>query len=124
MLKFVTTILLSALLAFACGLYLPWWSIAVATFLVSAVIVQKRLAAFLSGFIGIFLLWLFLTVSINSANDGVLAPKVSQIMGLGQSGSMLILITCVLGALIGGFGALTGALFIRLFRGAGDEKYL
>jgi len=58
----------------------------------------------------LFILWLILTVSINSANGGILAPRISMIMGLGQSSSMLILITCVIGALTGGLGALTGSL--------------
>src|SRR5688500_991070 len=115
--KFLITILLSAFLAFAFGMYLPWWIVALAPFLVSALIAQKPLAAFLSGFIGLFVLWLFLTISINSANGGVLAPKISQIMGLGESGTMLILITSVVGAIVGGLGALTASLFIRMLPG-------
>ena len=122
--KFLITILLSSLLAFAFGMYLPWWSVALATFLVSALIAQKPLAAFLSGFIGLFVLWLFLTISINSANGGVLAPKISQIMGLGESGTMLMLITSVVGATVGGLGALTASLFIRMLPHRPGRRFL
>lgn len=114
--KFIVSIALSAILAFAAGLYLPWWSIALATCIVALCLVQKPLASFLSGFLGLFLLWLVLTVSINSSNGGILAPKISMIMGMGESSSMLILITCIVGAFVGGLGALTGSLLIRLKR--------
>ena len=114
--KFATSIILSALLAFACGLYLPWWSIALATFTVSAALDQKPVASFLSGFIGVFVLWLMLTININSSNEAVLAPKISSIMGFGNSSFTLILITAVLGAIVSGLGALTGSLFIRMMR--------
>lgn len=114
--KFIVSIVLSAILAFAAGLYLPWWSIALATFIVAVFLVQKPLASFLSGFLGLFVLWLILTVSINSSNDSILAPKISLIMGMGESSSMLILITCIIGAVVGGLGALTGSLLIKLKR--------
>ena len=112
--KFIVSIILSGLLAFAAGLYLPWWSIAPASFVVAICLVQKPVASFLSGFLGLFLLWLILTVTINSVNDSILAPKISMIMGMGESSSMLILITCILGAFVGGLGALTGSLLARI----------
>jgi hypothetical protein len=100
--------------AFACGLYFPWWTIAVAAFIAAIAIAQKPLAAFLSGFIALFLLWFCIAVAINSANEGVLAPKISSIMGLGGSSFMLIIITSILGAIVGGMGALTGSLMMKL----------
>lgn len=108
--KFAISILLSALLAYAAGLYLPWWSISLATGVVALIVWQKPLAAFLSGFIALFLLWLILVVRINALNEGILAPKISMIMGIGSSGTMLILLSCVLGGLVGGMGALCGSL--------------
>ena len=41
MLKYILSILVTALVAFVAGLYMPWWGIAVAAFLVSAAIPQK-----------------------------------------------------------------------------------
>jgi hypothetical protein len=112
--KFAISTLLSAMLAFALALYLPWWSIAVAAFIVAIAIPQRPLAAFLAGFVGLFLLWFILTLAINSYNANILAPKVSAIMGLGASSFMLVLITCILGALVGGLSALTGSLFLNV----------
>ena len=55
--KFLVSIILTALLGFAAGLFLPWWGIALAAFVVALLIPQHGGLAWLSGFLGIFLLW-------------------------------------------------------------------
>lgn len=114
--RFLISILVTALLAFACGLYLPWWSIALAAFVVGLSIELRPLHSFFAGFAGILLLWLLLMLLINSANDGILASKVSQVLGLGASPVLLIVVNCVIGSLVGGMGALTGSLLRRVKR--------
>lgn len=114
--KFAISILITALLAFACGLYLPWWSIALAAFVVGLCIELRPLHSFFAGFCAILLLWLLLILMINSANDGILATKVSEVIGLGASPVVLIIINCVVGSLVGGMGALTGSLLRRIKR--------
>lgn len=110
--KFAITILLTALFAFACGLYLPWWSIAPAAFLIALCIPQRPLFNFLSGFIGIFLTWAIVAWLRNDANEGILAEKIANLLGLNGSAFLLILVVALAGALIGGFAALTGG-FLR-----------
>ena len=39
--KFLTAILTTAILAFAAGLFLPWWSVAIAAFVVALVMKQS-----------------------------------------------------------------------------------
>ena len=67
--KFIISLLLTALLSFAAGLYLPWWSIAVCAFIVSALIFQQPFKAFLAGFAGVFLLWFIFSWSIDSSTS-------------------------------------------------------
>ena len=107
--KYFISILLTALLAFVSGLYLPWWGIAIVTFMVSILIPQKPFYSFLSGFIGIFILWEILSWWIDYKNNGILSQKIAQILPLGGSSVLLILITSLIGALIGGFAALAGS---------------
>lgn len=114
MLKYVLSILVTSLVAFVAGLYLPWWGIAIAAFLVSAAIPQKPAFSFLSGFLGVFLLWEVLAWWIDSKNNGILSQKISSIMGLGGSSVFLIVITSLVGALVAGFGAITGTYARRL----------
>ena len=114
MLKYVLSIVVTALVAFVLGLYLPWWGIAIAAFVVSAAIPQKPTFSFLSGFLGVFLLWEVLAWWIDNKNNGILSQKVATLMGLGNSSVLLIVITSVVGALVAGFAALAGTYLRRL----------
>ncbi len=112
--KYILSILVTALLAFVSGLYMPWWGIAVASFLVSAAIPQRPAFSFLSGFLGVFLLWEVLAWWIDNKNNGILSQKVSVLFGMGGSSVLLIVITSIIGALVAGFGALAGSYLRRL----------
>ena len=107
--KFFVSIIVTGLLAFACGLYLPWWSVAIAAFVVACFIYQPPLLSFLTGFCAILLLWFGLLLKINAANENILVDRVSMIIGMGGSFT-LIIIACVIGSITGGLGALTGSL--------------
>ncbi len=111
--KFITALLLTALLAFAAGLYgsLPWWSFVVTSFVVSVAIHQKAGKAFLAGFSGLFLLWAVIAVMKDAANDHILSTKVAQVLHLGGSYIVLILITGIVGGLVSGLAALAGSFF-------------
>lgn len=107
--KFFVAILLTALLSFAIGFYMGWWSIALAAFVVAAFIRQNPGKAWLSGFLGVFLLWAVLAWVIDVKNQGILAQKIAVLFPLGGSVFLLILITAFVGALVAGFAALTGS---------------
>lgn len=109
--KFIVSILLTALLAFVAGLFttLPWWIFVASSFVVSALIHQAPGKSFLSGFFGLFLLWVVLAFIKDAANEHLLSTKVALILPLGGSYLMLILVTGIIGGLISGFAALTGS---------------
>ena len=107
--KFFISLILTALLSFAASLFLPWWSIALAAFLVAALIPQKPGKAFLTGFIALFLLWGGLSFWISNNNDHILAHKVSQLMLKMDNPIVLVLATAFIGALVAGFAALAGS---------------
>lgn len=116
--KFLITVLLTMLLSFAACLYFPWWSIAVAAFLVTAFIPQKPLLAFLSGFVALFVLWGLLCIWISTSNNHILAHRVSLLLFKTDSPFLLIIASSLIGALVAGFSSLT-ASFIkpRKYRG-------
>ena len=107
--KFLVAIILTGLLAFAGGLYLPWWSIAIAAFLVAVLVHQKAGKAFLAGLFGVFLLWGGLASWINMKNEGILAAKIASVLPLGGSAILLILVTGFIGGLVAGFAAMSGS---------------
>ena len=110
--KFFVSLLLTALLSFAACLYLPWWSIAVAAFIVAALIPQSAVKSFLTGFTALFLLWGALSFWISNNNEHLLAHKVSMVLLKMDSSWVLIFATGIIGALVAGFGALSGS-FLR-----------
>lgn len=107
--KFITSIILTALLSFAICMYLPWWSIALVAFIVAALIPQKPGKAFLAGFIALFLLWGILAYYIDVKNEHILSLKISELILKTKSPGLLILITAFVGALVAGFAALAGS---------------
>src|SRR5258706_5830320 len=107
--KIIVSIILTTLLSFAGGLYLPWWSIAVAAFIVALIIPQFPWKAFLSGFLGVFILWAIIAWWIDMKNQGILSSKIAQLFHLGSSHIVMIFVSALIGALIGGFAALSGS---------------
>ena len=107
--KFSISLILTALLSFAACLYFPWWSIAVAAFIVAVLIPQKPGKAFLTGFVSLLLLWGGLSFWISTNNEHILAHKISVLMLKMDNPYLLILATALIGALVAGFAALTGS---------------
>lgn len=107
--KFITSVFLTALLAFAISFYMDWWGIAIAALLVSVCIHQKPSHAFLTGFIALFLLWGILSWAIDIKNEHILARRLSAVLPFGGSVFLMILVTALVGALVAGFASLAGS---------------
>lgn len=110
--KFLTAIVLTAILSFISGLFLPWWGIAIVALAIAAMIHQKPWKAFLSGFLGVFLLWAGLAWWIDMKNNSVLSQKVAALLPLGGNSLAIIAVTGFIGGLVAGLAALSGS-FLR-----------
>lgn len=115
-LKFFIAIFLTGLLAVALGLIMPYWSVAVAGFVVALAVRLRPGYAFLGGFLGIFLAWMIIAFVRDGANEGILSHRIALILPLGGSSFVLILLSALIGAVLGGFGALTGSYLARSLR--------
>lgn len=109
--KLIISILLTALLSFVAGLYMPWWTIAIAAFLVSVFIPQSPGKSFLTGFAALFLLWGILSWWIDNRNEHVLSHKLAAVLPFGGSSFVMILVTALVGALVAGCASLTASYF-------------
>jgi hypothetical protein len=114
--KFIYSLSLIPVLGYALGLYLPWWSIGVAGFIVAAWLSPRPLHAFFAGFISVLMLWGGLSLGRSLANDHILAHRFSQMILQQDSPLMLVGVTALIGALVAGFGALSGSLFRNMIR--------
>lgn len=110
--KFLVATILTALLAFISGLFLPWWGIAITSLLVAVIIHQKAGKAFLSGLLGVFILWAGLAWWIDMKNNGILSKKIASVLPLGGNALLLILVTGIVGGLVAAFAAMSGS-FLR-----------
>ena len=108
--KFLIATILTALLSFIAGIYIPlWWFFAVVALLVALLIHQKAGNAFFAGFLGLFILWFILAFWTDYENHGVLSVKIASLLPLGGSKWILMIFTAVIGGLVAGFAALSGS---------------
>jgi len=108
--RFIISTLLTAVFAYALGLYLPWWSVTISSFIIAFLIPQKQGWSFTASFVAILLLWGIMSWVISSNNDHILAHRVSQLIVKNDSPALLILLTALLGALPAGVAGLAGSL--------------
>ncbi|HLT73232.1 MAG TPA: hypothetical protein VKZ75_11305 [Cyclobacteriaceae bacterium] len=107
--KFITQVIIIALFAYMLEMFLPWWSIAIAGGLGGLFL--RSDANFWAGFCGIGILWLSAALVIDITSSGGLADKVASLMHLNET--LLIIVTCLTGALVGGMASYTGSLVTR-----------
>ncbi len=109
--KFISALILTALLGFATGLYgvLPWWSFAVTSFIVALAIQLRPWKSFLAAFVGLFLLWGVIAFIKDDANLHILSTSVAGTLNLGTSCMAVLLITALIGGLVAGIAALAGS---------------
>ncbi len=113
--KLVASIILTALLAFVFGLFtqLPWWCFVISSFVVALAIQQSPSKSFLGGFAGLLVLWIGLALYKDIANQHLLSTKVAQILPLGGSYMLLVLVTGIVGGLVSGLAALSASFVFR-----------
>ena len=95
------------IVAFVLQFFLPWWIIAPVSFGLAAWLSRKGKSAFWSGFAGIGLGWLIFSLFIHFRTEGILTVKVIQLFSLPHS-SLLLLVTGLIGGLVGGVSAWAG----------------
>lgn len=111
--KFLIAFILTVLLSYAAGFYLPWWSIAITAFAVALVIPQKPLRTFLCGFLSLFFLWMVLALYIDMGNQHILSMKIAELLFKSHSHALIMSVTGLVAGLVGGFAALSGS-YLRM----------
>jgi uncharacterized membrane protein len=114
--RLIPQILAIALLGFVAELILPWYSVAFVAFVLGYWLTSE--SNFLGGFIAIALLWgIKIAVVLNGAATD-LADRVALIFPFKERW-ILILVTLLIGALVGGLSAMTGGMLKKGSRAAG-----
>ena len=100
---------------------LPWWSVAIVAFAIGFCNPVNGWKTFGFGFAGVGLLWFTVAGYLHYRSNGVLTIKVAQLIHLPAFPSILIL-TTILGGLVGGMSATTGCQLRLLLFGKQDIK--
>ena len=107
--KFIMSVILMMLLVAAAEYFFPWWTMAVASFIVSAFVRQKPGRAFLMGFLGIALFWFMACMLHDGVNNHILSTRMAALFHLPDY-TLFIAVTVLIGGLVGGLSAWAGAL--------------
>ena len=89
--------------------FLPWWTLVIGAGVGGYLFGNKGWVAFLSGLVGVGLLWYATALYIDVQTQSILTEKVARIFPT-KTPALLFLLTAIIGGLPGGFAALTGAL--------------
>ncbi len=88
----------------------PWWTVALAPFLVLLWRpTSSSFHAFLTGFAAVGILWFGYGLYQHIGSDGAMSNRIAQIFSL-PNGLLLLLVTTLVGGLVGGLAALSGCL--------------
>ena len=112
--RLIINILLIAALSYYVELYLPWWTLTIVCAAVCTLVYVGLLQAFISGCLGIGLLWFGLAWKVHADTEGVLSEKITQLVGLGDP-LQLIVLTGLVGGLVGGLAAMTGSSLRNIY---------
>jgi len=112
--RLIISILLIAILAAFAEYFLPWWSAAIVCFIITLIVALRPGNAFLAGFIGIGIFWLIAALYHDIPNQHILSQRMAVLFKL-PNYSLFILVTVLIGALVGGLAGWAGGLVRRTF---------
>lgn len=105
------SILLIAVLSGIVEWFAPWWSLAIVSALIAVLMHLRPGKALLAGFLGIGALWLGFVLWRDIPNEHILSERLAKLFKL-PNYTLFIVVTAVLGGLIGGLSAWAGSQLV------------
>ncbi len=85
--------------------FFPWWTLAIVCVLAGYGFGRGGFQSFVAGFLGVGLLWVGMAMFVDWQTHSILTEKINRLLPINA-----FLLTGLIGALVGGFASLTGAL--------------
>ncbi len=120
--RFILQVVFTALLSYLIELWLPSWCIVVGAAIVAIVIRNHGAISFFSGFVAVSLLWMSKATMIDVYTNSILSTKMVTLFGF-QRPIVLILMTGLVGGILGGLGSLIGQQLYKLFQKKQTDFY-
>lgn len=112
--KLIIRIIAIGIITYFISPFGSWWIGMATSFVVCFSLPSSGLNAFIAGFLGVGLVWLGHAWNLDVLNQSSFSSKIAQIMQVGEP-LILVLITGAIGGISGGFSAMTGTSFRKLF---------
>lgn len=112
---FIPRVIIIGTVATVAQVYLPWWSLLIGCFVAGFSTATVNRSPFMAGFLAIFISWGALASYIDYLNNSILSSRVVQLFPLPESGYMLIVVTAIIGGLVGGISTACGDAFRRMW---------
>ena len=106
--KIFLQVITTMAICFVLQAFLPWWTMAIGAGVAGYIFGNNGYVSFLAGLIGVSLLWIGMSFYIDTVTHSILTEKVNKLFPVN-----VFILTAVVGGLVGGLGALTGALLKR-----------
>lgn len=106
--------LIILILSLLAGFVLPWWAVAIIAFLAALFLGKTSGRSFWMGFSATAIAWIILALCKSIPNENVLAGRVATLFQL-PNWILILLVTAIIGGLVGGLAALSGQLFKKAF---------
>ena len=102
-----------AILTSVLSMVLPWWILSVICFLGGLFAKRNAGISFLMGFIAVTLSWGSLILWLDLKNKHILSTRLASVFPLGGNPFYFILVSILIGSLLGGLSCLSGSLFVQ-----------
>ena len=114
---FISSLTLTVIiLTLMMGYFFEWWTVAIAAFIGGAIFGKSSGETFVKGMIAVIIVWLLMVCYYHFSTQGILSNKIAQILPMGGNVGILIIVTVLIGGLVGGLGAMSGFFVRNLFR--------
>lgn len=105
--NFFFQVLIVIVLSLVLQVFMPWWTAAIAGFVVGLAFNNPSFKSFSIGFIGVFVVWATYAFWLDVQNASVLSKKIAVLFSVHQP-VLLLLITGIIGGITGGLGSWAG----------------
>lgn len=115
MVRFLFTLVLTAIATGLAVMSMPWWVVMPVAFVIILILPMRGGRAFLSTGLGAAIAFFILSYMADTANEHILSSRMAMLFGL-PSYAFMLLLTTLTGFTTAGLGGWTAALLRRLIR--------